>query len=128
VDKVSLRKLLGQIKLPHAAAGGNGIGPIGIKAGGSGMGPIGIKARAGGSGIGPIGIKAGGSGIGPIGIKAGGSGIGPIGIKAGGRGMGPIGIALAEQAVTTSSARTTTFMIFNVPGRMEDSPGGDNPP
>jgi hypothetical protein len=113
-------------------AGGSGIGPIGIEAwaGGSGIGPIGIKAWTGGSGIGPIGIKAGGSGMGPIGIKsrAGGSGIGPIGIKVGGSGMGPIGIAFAVQAVTTSSPRKTTLRIFNVPGRMEISPGGGNPP
>jgi hypothetical protein len=73
-------------------------------------------------------MKAGGSGMGPAGMKLGGSGIGPAGIKAGGRGMGPAGIAFAVQAVTTSSARMTTLRIFNVPGFMEISPGGGNPP
>jgi hypothetical protein len=62
----------------------------------------------------------------------GGSGMGAPGISAitlcGGSGMGAPGIAFAVQAETTSSARTTTFMIFNVPGRMENSPGGGNPP
>jgi hypothetical protein len=104
--------------------------------GGSGMGPAGINATTlgGGSGMGPAGMKpGGGSGMGPAGMKpGGGSGMGPAGINAtmlgGGSGMGPAGIAFAVHAVTTSSARTTTFMIFNVPGRMENSPGGDNPP
>jgi hypothetical protein len=75
-------------------------------------------------------VAGGGSGRGPAGIKAGGgSGRGPAGIKAGGgSGSGPAGIAFAVQAVTTSSARMTTLRIFNVPGRMENSPGGDNPP
>lgn len=52
--------------------------------------------------------------------EAGGMGMGPIGINAaaGGIGMGPIGIALAVQAETTSSARITTFMTFNLPERI----------
>jgi hypothetical protein len=104
--------------------------------GGSGMGPAGMKL-GGGSGMGPAGINAttlgGGSGMGPAGMKpGGGSGIGPAGINAitlgGGSGMGPAGIAFAVQAVTTSRARTTIFMTFNVPGRIGNSPGGDNPP
>jgi len=61
-------------------------------------------------------------------MKLGGIGRGPAGMKLGGIGSGPAGIAFAVQAVTTSSARTTTFMTFNGPGRMENSPGGDNPP
>jgi hypothetical protein len=134
------------LKLNDYAEGGSGTGPIGIKLGGRGTGPMGIAAVVllGGSGTGPIGIKLGGrgtgpigilasalpggSGTGPMGIKLGGSGTGPMGIKLGGSGTGPMGIAFAVQAVTTSSARMTTFMIFNVPGRMENSPGGDNPP
>jgi hypothetical protein len=107
--------------------GGMGIGPAGMKLGGMGMGPAGMKL--GGMGMGPAGMKAiGGMGMGPAGMKVGGIGMGPAGIKAGGIGMGPAGIAFAVQAVTTSSARMTTLRIFNVPGFMEISPGGGNPP
>ena len=95
-------------------------------AGGIGIGPAGMND--GGMGIGPAGMKLGGMGMGPAGMKVGGIGMGPAGIKAGGIGMGPAGIAFAVQAVTTSSARMTTLRIFNVPGFMEISPGGGNPP
>jgi hypothetical protein len=90
----------------------------------------------GGSGMGPAGMKltlGGGNGIGPAGMKltlGGGSGIGPAGMKltlGGGSGMGPAGIAFAVQAVTTSNTRMTTFMTFNVPGRMRNSPCGNHP-
>ncbi|MGD1065106.1 MAG: hypothetical protein ABR860_17770 [Terracidiphilus sp.] len=79
-------------------------------------------------------VLGGGSGNGPAGMKlvlGGGSGNGPAGMKlvlGGGNGIGPAGIAFAVQAVTTSNARMTTLRIFNVPGRMENSPGGGNPP
>jgi hypothetical protein len=42
--------------------------------------------------------------------------------------MGPAGIAFAVHAVTTSKARMTTLRIFIVLVRMENSPGGGNPP
>jgi hypothetical protein len=109
-------------------AGGFGNGPAGMKLGGFGNGPAGMKL--GGFGNGPAGMKLGGFGNGPAGMKltAGGFGNGPAGMKLGGFGNGPAGIALAVQAVATSSARKTTLRIFNVPGRMGNSPGGDNPP
>jgi hypothetical protein len=73
-------------------------------------------------------MNPGGTGNGPAGIKLmlGGTGNGPAGINPGGTGRGPAGIAFAEQAVTTRSERMTTLITFNV--RMENSPGGDNPP
>src|SRR5208337_1068407 len=84
----------------------------------------------GGVGNGPAGMKAGGVGNGPAGMKliTGGVGNGPAGMKLGGVGNGPAGIALAVQAVTTRSPRTTTLRIFNLLVLIENSPGGGNPP
>src|SRR5271166_2164279 len=110
--------------------GGVGNGPAGMKLGGVGNGPAGMKIITGGVGNGPGGMKLGGVGNGPAGMKliTGGVGNGPAGMKLGGVGNGPAGIALAVQAVTTRSPRTTTLRIFNLLVLIENSPGGGNPP